>query len=128
MTALPADIAKFTNNGIVVRTSKAAGDAILAAHPNARSIEDGREIEMFFTSANDAQALLDERFALTNSPGLHDGVEVEDTLGLGTTIPLAPVVPCFTVIDQDGQVTAAARTRSYARSMVADRYAVEALQ
>lgn len=127
MTALPADIAKFTNDGVVIRTDDAAGAAILADHPNARSIEDGREIEMFFTDTDDAQVLLDERFALMSEPGLHDGIEVEETLGLGTTIALSPTVPCFTVIDQDNIATVA-RTRSYARSMSADRYAVEALE
>lgn len=127
MVALPSDITKFTRDGVVLSSNKAAGDAVLAAHPNARSTDEGREVEMFFANPSHAQLVLNQRFALlSNGAPLHDGVELEvPTEGLA--IPVAPTVPCWEVRDTDGRLVQV-RTRSLVRSFDADRIAVEVLE
>lgn len=128
MPATPADIARFTTDGVLISTNEAEGNLVLAAHPNARRTEDGQEIEMFFVDPAHAQVLLNERFGILKvGGGLHDGVEVEESIDLGTAIPIWPVVPSFTVTDGDGRVIAA-RTSGFARNMRIDRYAVEVEQ
>jgi len=128
MPALPADIARFTTDGVVLSTDLVAGQAVLDAHPNARRTSEGQEIEMFFVNAADAQTVLDERFELLSLGGpLHDGIEVEESLQIGTVIPVQPSVPCWQVTDADAR-TINVRTRGYARKMSIDRYAIEVLQ
>lgn len=128
MTALPADIAKYTNDGIVVTTNAAAGAAIKAAHPDARDFGDS-EIEMFFVSDVHAQAMLDERFAILSTiDPLHEGIEVEEALGLGVTIPLAPTVPSFRVVDDSRGIDKTVRTRAYVHDLGTDRFSLEVLE
>lgn len=127
MPASPADIARFTTDGVVVTTDAAAGAAVLAAHPNAREIEEGQEIEMFFVDPAHAQAMLDERFELQSIGGpLHDGVELENGPGIAEVLS-APVVPSFTVADDDGRQIDV-RAAAYARNMRIDRHAIEVIE
>jgi hypothetical protein len=126
MPALPADIARFTNDGIVVQSpAKAASDALKAQHVDARGSAD-TEIEMFFDSSTGAQAMLDERFSyLGKVAPTHVGIEVQDTLGLGEQIPITPNVPSFLIVDGDSATIA--RVRAYAYDMGTDRFSVEVL-
>ncbi len=122
MAATPADIAKYTNDGVVITAST---PSILTNHPEA--VDDGdHEIEMFFDSATDAGTVLAETFGILSqlSP-LHEAVVVEEALGLGTTVPLTPTTPCFRVIDEDRNIDATLRTRAYAYEAGSDHYSVE---
>lgn len=127
MVATPSDIARFTTDGVLLTTDAVLGAAVLVAHPDARRTDKDREVEMFFVNPAHAQLLLNERFELLRKGApLHDGVEVEQSLGIGTTVAIAPRVPCFTVIDADGTVTVA-RLRAYVSNRATDRFAVEVL-
>lgn len=127
MPALPADIARYTSDGIVVSTDKATGDAIKATHADARDLGTS-EIEMFFDDPADASVLLNERFAYLSQVGpVHEGIEVEDNLGLGTTIAITPAVPKFRIVDESRLLDTEARVRAFARDMTTDRYSVEVL-
>lgn len=124
MPATPADVARYTQDGVVI-TEK--DTAIKAAHPDARDTGKG-EIEMFFDNAADGELVLAERFALLSQvSALHEGIEVSDTLGLGTTIPLGPSVPCFRVIDASRSIDIVARTRAYVYEAAGDQYSVEVI-
>jgi len=128
MPALPADIARFTTDGVVLTTDLVAGQAVLDAHPNARRTEQGQEREYFFVDPVHGQIMLDELFGLLSVGGpLHDGIETEESLGLGITIPIHPNVPCFEVTDADDRVVNT-RVRSYSRKMTIDRYGVEVVE
>ena len=125
MAANPADIAKFTSDGIVITV---ADQLLETVHPDAL---DGRqeEIEMFFASAGDGQVLLAERFALLaiHEP-VHEMVEIEDRMGLGTDIPLAPVVPSFSVVDDVRDIKTTCRLRGFSIELESDREAVEVIE
>jgi hypothetical protein len=124
VTALPADVAKYTNDGVVVTSTN---PAIKAEHVDARNSGAG-EIEMFFDSEADAQILLDEKFTyLSKISPVHDGIEVEESLGLGTTVAIAPQVPSFRVVDESRQLDQVARVRAYAFDLATDRFSVEVI-
>lgn len=128
MPALPADIARYTTDGIVVTapTSQAVTDAIKADHIDARTTT--TEIEMFYDLASDAQWAIDERFSYQRKVNpVHLGIEVEEAIALGADIPLTPTVPSFRVVDPYLQVDEVARTRAYANNMATDRFSVEVL-
>lgn len=125
MTATPADVARYTQDGFVLT---AEDPAIKAAFGDAQDGGD-REIEMFFDTVADAQLMLDERFALLSQASpIHEGIEVEESLGLGSDIPIAPVVPAVTVVDDTRAINTVARVRAYAYSGDTDRYSVEVLE
>jgi len=122
MPATPADIAKYTNDGIVISQQDFT---IRDNFPDA--LDSGDTIqEMFFDSVADAQEMLDERFALLSvvAPP-HEGIEVTESLGLGQAIPIAPYVPCFRCIDAEQGIDEVLRTTSYAYDMGTDRFSVE---
>jgi hypothetical protein len=127
MTATAADAAKYTNDGVVISTNTAAGNAIAAMHPDARDTGTG-ELEMFFDNAADAQVLLDEKFSYlskVNPP--HEMIEVEDSMGFGTTIALTPAVPSVRIVDPGQRLDVVVRVRAYSQDMETDRFAVEVL-
>lgn len=125
MTALPADVAKYTRDGLVVTSQNLA---LKAAHREALDLG-SEEIEMFYDSAADAQAMLDEKLALRSKINpLHEGVEVEETLAIGVSIPISPVVPNFRYIDEAREIDKVARTRAFAYETGSDRYSVELLE
>ena len=129
MPALPADVAKYTSEGVVITspTDPAVSNTIKANHVDARGGDDN-ELEMFFVSAVVGQAILNERFALLSQGNmLHEGIEVEESLGLGDTIPVAPTVPCFTAVDETREINVPVRTRAYAHDTGTDRFSVEVL-
>lgn len=128
MPATDDAVAEFTVDGVVVSTDLAASATVLSQHPDARRTEEERELDFFYDNPAHAQIMLNERFGLQNIGGpFHDGVEVEERLALGSTIAIAPVVPCFTVIDEVER-RVVVRTRAYARNMAIDRFALEVLE
>lgn len=125
MTATPADIAKFTRDGLVLTSNNEAGQLIKAEHIDARDLGDG-EIEMFFDQSEHGQIMMEERFRILSSFGqVHEGIEVEEDFGLGTEIPLTPSVPCFRVIDASRDIDAPGRLRAYVHDFNSDRFSLE---
>lgn len=125
MAASPADIAKYTVDGVVI-TSENAG--LKAAHPDAADLG-GEEIEMFFVLSSNAQTMLDEKLSLRSKVDpIHVGVEVEESLAIGTSVAIAPTVPCFRYIDEDWEQDVVARTRAFAYESGSDKYSVELLE
>lgn len=127
MPATPSDIARFTTDGVLLT---AEDPAIKANHLDAEDgAASGRELEMFYDDPADAQDMLDERFAiLSQISAVHEGIEVEETLGIGTVIPLTPTVPCFQIVDEERGINTLARTRAFAYDLDTDRYSVEVLE
>ena len=130
MAATPSDIARYTTDGVLLTSplDRSISTAIAADHIDARNGSD-REIEMFYDQAAHAQIALDERFAvLSRVNPFHAGIEVEEVLNMGGTIPIAPAVPRFSVVDEQQNLFVTARTRAYAHDMNSDRMSVEVLQ
>lgn len=122
MTATAEAIAQYTNDGNVITASSAA---VLTADPNAIDGADNIR-ETFFDNATDAQVLLDEWFAMQSMLGRpHEGIEVDDSLGLGTTVPLWPGAPRATVIDDTRDILALTAVRAYSSDGETDSYAIE---
>lgn len=122
MTALPADISKYTNDGVVLTAENLA---LKAAHPDAVDLGT-EELEFFFNSTAHAATMLAEKLALRSNPvPLCEGVEVEESLGIGLSIPISPTVPCFRFIDEERGIDTVARTRAFAYETGSDRYSVE---
>jgi hypothetical protein len=122
MPAAPADIGKFTSDGVVITASDSA---IKTNHPEAEDQAD-QEIEMFFDTAADAQVLLDERFAiLSQLLPEHEAAVVDESLALGSAILITPTVPCFRVIDEDREIDKVLRMRAYAYEAGADHFSIE---
>lgn len=122
MVATPARIALSLNDGVVLSKTDAA---LKADHPNAVSAD--TEIEMFFDTASDAQVLLDERWAWRSAPGRpKEQIELSADLGLGTTTPLTPALPTFTIADETRGIRGAVcAVRGFSIDHNTDRYAVE---
>lgn len=129
MPAAPADVAKYTNDGVVLRAPDAATSAaIKALHAEARTTGDG-EIEMFFVNPDHAQVLLTEKAGLlTQVAPFHAAIETEETLGIGDTVPIFPIVPSFRCIDEALGIDVVARTRAFGRDPSTDRNSVEVIQ
>jgi hypothetical protein len=125
VTATPDDIARYTNDGVVLT---ALDLPLRANHPDA--VDGGNEeLEMFFDNPADAEVLLAERFDLLSQvSALHEGIEVSESLGLGSSVPIAPNVPCFTIVDESRGISKVARTRAYVYEAAGDRYSVEVLE
>ncbi len=133
MTATPADIATLTSNGVTVRTSQATGNAIKALYPNAQPDvgPDGDlpEIETFWNTPAQAQILLDERWGYQKvSAPPHVGVEIQESAGIGSTVPVTPKVPSMRAIDDGVALDQTLRLRSYAQDTGRDRYSLELLK
>lgn len=129
MPAAVVDIARYTTDGVVVTapTDPAVTAAIEAAFSDA---QDGgeTEIEYFFDTEADAQAMLNELFAIKSQVNpTYIALETDSSLGLGTDIPIAPVVPTFTVTD-GVDLIGALRLRGYAFDSGTDRYSVELIK
>lgn len=129
MSALPGDIALYTTDGVLLTSpvDPAVSAAIAADNIDAKS-SGTSEVVMFFDNASDGQIYLDERFSYQSKVNpAHIGIEIEDIIDLGGSIPLTPNVPTFTVVDSDINFTATVRTRAYAQDMGTDRFSVEVL-
>jgi hypothetical protein len=125
MSATPAAVAKYTSDGVQLTAENAA---IKTSHVDAINAGDS-EVEMFFVDPAHGQLLLDERFTILSRIGaLHEGIEVDDSLGLGTTVPLTPSVPCVLVVDERREIETVARVRAFAYDGETDRYSVEVVE
>lgn len=129
MAALPADIARFTTDGVLIVSpvNPAISAAIAANFIDAR---DGtnQEIEYFFDDVDDAQAMLDELFDYQSRiQPIYLAVETDEGLGLGDAIAIAPAVPCVGLTDAQAGLAATLRVRAYAVDFNTDRYSVELL-
>lgn len=124
MPADPSRIAQYTVDGVVLSRV----DTVLrAAFPDAVDMGD-QEIEMFFDSPADADVVLTERWNWQKTAGrLHEAVEVEASLGLGTIVPLTPAVPQMTVVDEKRGIGAVAKVRALASDYSTERHSVELL-
>lgn len=130
MSADPADIARYTTDGvlIVAPQNPAVSAAIAAGFIDAKD-GSAAEIESFFDDPADAQAMLDELFGyLSQVQPPYVAVEIDDSLGLGFTVPIAPRVPCFTITDDVAGFATVARVRGYAVDLNTDRYSVELIK
>jgi hypothetical protein len=122
MPALPADIAKYTTNGVVVT---AKDDTILDRFPDAIDAST-EEIEMFYDSADDARTVTNALFAIRSKIApAHIAVEVLEGLSLGNSIPIAPTAPSFTVLDEDKRINENMRVISYGYQMGSGRHSIE---
>lgn len=120
MPADPARIAQSTVDGVVVSRVDAS---IKTTHANATDVA---ELETFWDSEDDADDMLEERWAWQSNPGrLREAVEFDGSLGLGTHIPIMPAVPTFTVIDDTRSISGDGAVRAYAADFENERYAVE---
>jgi hypothetical protein len=120
MSADPLDIAKYTNDGVTVTFQDLA---LKATHPHAKDLG---EINTFFRYEADAQAMLNERSALQAQVGvLHETIEVDEALGVGSALPITPQVPTFRVVDETRGLDALARTMAVSFDMTVDRYSLE---
>lgn len=125
MPATPADIAKYTNDGVVVFVQ---APSVRTMFPDAADTGDG-EIEMFYDTQADAQAMLNEKFAiLSQIAPPHEAIEIEESLGLGHTVAIAPVIPSFRCVDQTRGMDMSLRCLAYAYEMNSDRYSVEVMK
>lgn len=125
MSATPAAIAKYTNDGVVLTNEDLA---MHEAHPEAIDML-GEPIEMFFDSAADGQAILDDLFAIRSALNpVHEGIEIDENLRIGQDIPIAPSVPCFRIIDEERGIDTTARLLAFAHQSNDDGYSVEVME
>lgn len=122
MSAVPSDIARFTSDGFLI-TKK--DEAIKDRDPNALDTGD-REIAMFFDDPNHGEILADELFAYVSTEARpHEGIEVGESLGLGSTFPVFPRAPIAHVVDDERGIDAICAVRQFAFDMSSDTYAIE---
>ncbi len=83
---------------------------------------------MFFRYEADAEAMLEEKWVVFSAASRpHEGVELEDSLGLGTTISISPRVPRFQVVDPERSMNVSLAARAYVQDLTTDRYSIELL-
>lgn len=122
MTALPADISRYTTDGALITRKN---QAIKDADPNALDTGD-REIELFFVDPADGQTIVDELFGFVSAAGrVHEAIEIGDAVGLGTIIPLFPKAPQAEIVDATRALNTLGALRGYSFDMGADSYALE---
>jgi hypothetical protein len=113
MSALPADIARYTSDGVLITVKNAA---IKDRDPSAEDTKDS-ERPLFFDNPAHGQVLTNELYAFLSAEGKpHEAVETGDTLGLGGAVPIFPKAP---------QLDARAAIRAYSFDMASDTYAIE---
>lgn len=122
MTATSADVARFTNDGTLITLTN---QPLKTADPNARDMAD-RELQMHFDEVAPGQQILDELFAFVGAAHRpHEGVQFDDTVGLGTTVPLWPAAPAAYVVDEERRLSARTIISGFSFDMGSDSYAVE---
>jgi len=122
VSALAADIARYTSDGVLITIKNAA---IKDRDPNAEDTKD-KERPLFFNDPAHGQVLTNELFAFLAAEGKpHEAVETADTLGLGGVVPIYPRAPRVRIIDHTRQLDARAAIRSYSFDMSSDTYAIE---
>lgn len=122
MPATPARIALSTSDGVVISR---ADPTLRQNHPNAVDQGDS-EIEMFYDTAADGEAMLEERWQLVKSTNrFHEAIETDSSFGLGTTVPITPALPTISVTDEDRGIDGTAVIRASAADYQAERYSLE---
>ena len=125
MPALPADIRRYTNDGVVVTADDVA---IRNAHANAVDALQ-EEVEMFYADPDVGQMRVDERLASLSTPDpLHEMVEVSDSFGINDIMQASLYVPHFLVVDEERGVSRICRTRAFSLDLEDDREAVEVIE
>lgn len=120
MAATPADIGKYTNDGETVTYQDLA---LKAANPNARDLG---EIVTFFRFTADTQAMLTEKQNILARVGvLHETIEVDEALGVGSAVAVTPQVPTFRLVDETRDLDSLAVCGAVALDMTTDRYSLE---
>ena len=73
---------------------------VLAARPDAKPTGDDEfTLDSFFDLTAHAQAMTNEKFAIISSDRRNEAGECDVPLGIGTGIPVAPVLPQARMID-----------------------------
>lgn len=98
--------------------------AVLARHPAAAD-EIGSTIESFYDTEADAAAALAVIFNFRKEARFDVGVEVNTALNFGTTIPLSPELPVFTVYDVGRGINGPGIVKSFTIDAELDKDAVE---
>lgn len=122
MPALPSDIARFTSDGTLITRKD---QAIKDRDPNALDTGE-REVAMFFDDPAHGVIMTDELFAYVSTEARpHEGIEVMDSIGLGSTRPVFPAAPLARIEDAERGINAVCAVRQYAFDMSSDTYALE---
>lgn len=122
MAATPADIARYSSDGALIVLKD---EAIKDRDPNAQDTGD-REVAMFFNDSDHGEILANELFAFVSLEGRpHEGVETNDSLGLGSSVFVFPRAPRAYIIDEERKIDQLAIVRQYSFDMGSDTYALE---
>jgi hypothetical protein len=122
MTASSSDVARMTNDGVVLT---ATNQQIKDLDPNAEN--DGEtERPLLFDDPAAGQVILNEAFALLSAMGRpHEGIAIGDSAGLGSVVPVWPKAPRATIVDESRGLIATTALRAYSFDMGEDTYALE---
>jgi hypothetical protein len=128
MTANPTDVAKYTQDGVIVRSDPAQGEAVKTLFDAARD-ESEPPRETFFRYAAQAQVIENIRFDfLSRLAPKQDDIDVDQALGLGSSITVAPYVPRFTVVENPDDPGYVGLVRAYIHRAADDRMAVQIIE
>lgn len=124
MSALPSDIGLYTHDGVVVT---ARDTTIQATFAGAQTDGDNPR-ELFFDTVVDGQEAINQMFVLLSVfSSFHAGLDIEDNLGLGTTVPLTGIVPTFLVTNASSNLSVQARCRAIVFDYETDRTQIEVI-
>jgi hypothetical protein len=102
--------------------------SLLAARPDAKPQgEDSFTIDSFFDDVGDAQAMLNEKFAILSTLRNPEAAETDTPLGIGTSIPIAPLLPKALMIDIPRGVNSLKTIKGMAVDTHSERNSIEAL-
>ncbi|HBK92543.1 MAG TPA: hypothetical protein DDZ68_12825 [Parvularcula sp.] len=121
-TATPQRIRQITRDNVVVR---ATDPAVRSLHPRARPVDTVDPFETFYDDPADAQAILDERFALLKVKARHAAVEIDDDIDVGGSLSISPTLPSLIARDDVAGINFTGRLRGSAINGATDRMAVE---
>lgn len=122
MPANDDDVARYTSDGIVLTATR---KQVLLRDSNA--IDGGSPERLtFFDDEAGGQAMLEEAFGFLSAMGrVHEAVELGDSLGFGSVVPLWPAAPTCRVVDDLRGIDTTCIVRAYSFDMSSDSYAVE---
>lgn len=127
MTALPSDVAKYTQDGVLVRSSPSEATTIKAIFPGAREEEESPR-ESFFRYESDCVAVEATRFAFLKRLGpVQEEIETATSLG-PTAFTIAPVAPKVTVVDGPSENGYVGIIRAFVRTTDDDRFALSVVE
>lgn len=122
MAANPVDISRYTSDGVLITVQN---PAIKEVDPNALDTGD-RELELFYDDPAHGDIMANELFSFIGVIGRpHEAVEISETLGLGTAVPVFPKAPTAYLKDHTRRLDIRAALRAYSFDMGVDTYAME---